>query len=62
MAYLHLSFKIKNYLIIFFISNLSPVFILYSLGLDVEKCHIIEMACLITDENLNIIKEVKADE
>lgn len=26
-------------------------------GLDVEKCHIIEMACLITDENLNVIQE-----
>lgn len=26
-------------------------------GLDVETCHIIEMACLVTDENLNIIAE-----
>ncbi|XP_068685332.1 probable oligoribonuclease [Montipora foliosa] len=26
-------------------------------GLDVETCHIIEMACLVTDENLNIVKE-----
>ena len=31
----------------------------YSLtGLDVEKCTIIEMACIITDKNLNIIEEV----
>lgn len=26
-------------------------------GLNVETCHIIEMACLITDENLNIVAE-----
>lgn len=26
-------------------------------GLDIDKCHIIEMACLITDENLNIVAE-----
>lgn len=26
-------------------------------GLDIETCHIIEMACLITDENLNIVAE-----
>ena len=30
-----------------------------SVGLDVDTCHIIEMACLITDENLNIVAEVK---
>ncbi len=28
-------------------------------GLDVEKEHIIEMACLITDKDLNIVAEVK---
>lgn len=27
-------------------------------GLDVEKDHIIEMACIITDGKLNIIEEV----
>ncbi|XP_020613985.1 oligoribonuclease, mitochondrial-like [Orbicella faveolata] len=26
-------------------------------GLNIETCHIIEMACLITDENLNIVAE-----
>nr|XP_058940757.1 oligoribonuclease, mitochondrial-like [Pocillopora verrucosa] len=26
-------------------------------GLDIDECHIIEMACLITDENLNIVAE-----
>ena len=30
-------------------------------GLNVETCHIIEMACLITDENLNIVAEVGID-
>ena len=28
-------------------------------GLDIEKEHILEMACLITDEDLNIIAEVQ---
>jgi len=30
-------------------------------GLNIETCHIIEMACLITDENLNIVAEVGID-
>lgn len=28
-------------------------------GLDLDTCHIIEMACLITDQELNIVAEVK---
>ena len=27
-------------------------------GLDLDTCHIIEMACLITDQDLNIVAEV----
>ena len=27
-------------------------------GLDVEKDHILEMACVVTDEHLNLVKEV----
>lgn len=27
-------------------------------GLDPDTCHILEMACLITDEELNIVAEV----
>ena len=27
-------------------------------GLDIDKDHIVEMACIITDENLEIIAEV----
>lgn len=30
-------------------------------GLDVTKDHILEMACIITDENLNIVAEVVMD-
>ena len=33
-------------------------FNIFPLGLDIDTCHIIEMACLITDENLNIVAEV----
>ena len=27
-------------------------------GLDVDKCHILEMACLVTDSDLNVVAEV----
>ena len=36
----------------------AKTFNISSLGLDIDECHIIEMACLITDENLNIVAEV----
>ena len=28
------------------------------LGLDVNKCHILEMACIVTEGNLEIVEEV----
>lgn len=34
---------------------------LFPVGLNIDTCHIIEMACLITDENLNIVAEVGID-
>lgn len=37
------------------------IFDLFPVGLDIETCHIIEMACLITDEKLNIVAEVGID-
>ena len=59
--YIILSFKIKKNYLIFFLFQILILLSFYVLkGLDVEKCHIIEMACLITDENLNVIQEVKA--
>ena len=42
----------------FFICKCILLTDVFSAGLDIETCHIIEMACLITDENLNIIAEV----
>ena len=33
----------------------------FTVGLNIETCHIIEMACLITDANLNIVAEVGID-
>lgn len=27
-------------------------------GLDVEKCHLLEVACLVTDDQLNVVAEV----
>ena len=27
-------------------------------GLDVNKCHILEMACVVTDSDLNVVAEV----
>ncbi len=32
------------------------------LGLDVDKCSILEMACIITDKDLNIIAEVRGND
>ncbi len=30
-------------------------------GLDVETDHILEMACVITDSDMNVLKEVRSD-
>lgn len=38
--------------------NDCSIFDIFPVGLDIETCQIIEMACLITDENLNIVAEV----
>ena len=31
----------------------------YDIGLDANNCYILEMACIITDKNLNIVAEVR---
>ena len=48
ISYVNLRFSVYDYLI----------FDLFPIGLDIDTCHIIEMACLITDEKLNIVAEV----
>jgi len=30
-------------------------------GLDAEKCHLLEVACIITDDQLNIVAKVCCD-
>lgn len=32
--------------------------LIYDKGLDVDTCHILEMACIVTDGDLNILAEV----
>lgn len=48
ISYINSRFSVYDYL----------TFDLFPIGLDIETCHIIEMACLITDEKLNIVAEV----